>query len=695
MKRTVLSPFFLLLVLLPLPASAEKRLTLLLAPGLRAQDIAALAALRSSVPMGACGWMVCRAAGRTPKTLRADRRDYTASLLLTLGAGARLLAPAPRSPVWCEPVRLPDGAFTLPAPLMAQISRLNRSLGYPALPGLLGDTLRQAGWHVQVISDAVGGREAAEALLMAAGRTGRAGSGHLHCTLSAPLLPYGKQADTTRMVRLASAPAAAPTAAVLTFWQLQRAQQYSALCLPAAAAQHRKAALHALNCLWSGLLQNMKQGDLLCLLSPGPSIHSPSLNVLAPLLVMGEGAGMLSSPSTRRQGLVVNTDFLPSICSALHIAQPAGLIGRAEETSGPGRSAAEWSARYRKLLAVSRQQNVLGGLPTLQLLLALGGGIAFWLNKKALAAAAGGALAALPAGMLLLPLPAGGSMPAACVLLACWEAAFALLAGRLALAGKACKLVNGLFLLFCVPLVLDMAGGAHLAVRSWLGPSVMEAARFYGIGNEWMGALFGALVSIIPLAHASRAGKSIWAAWALFAVACAAWPGGGAKVGAIPTGVFTLGCAWFVWQHEKLRVRDLAGMTAAAAAFLALFAAADRLGGSKKESQLGRAFAHQAGGSLAEIALRKLAMGFHLLLHSPWCLVMTACGVFLLFLPGRTPGREWAGVQAGMAAGVLACLLFNDAGVAAAALLLAAGLSMRLCICADFNLGQTAAAERS
>ena len=66
------------------------------------------------------------------------------------------------------------------------------------------------------------------------------------------------------------------------------------------------------------------------------------------------------------------------------------------------------------------------------------------------------------------------------------------------------RLLCGLLLLF---LLLDLATGSRLLQSAWMSYSVVEGARFYGIGNEYMGVAIG--VACVLFGRASRDGRTI------------------------------------------------------------------------------------------------------------------------------------------------------------------------------------------
>jgi hypothetical protein len=473
----------------------------------------------------------------------------------------------------------------------------------------------------------------------------------------------------------------------LVFSDLARADRYAPLCLPALAAAHRADALHALDsflaALWPRLRAERTRHPLrLFVLAPGPADSTTDrLDRLAPILAWGEGVpqGTLTSASTRRPGLIINTDFLPTVADFLRLPPPPGLTGR-PMTSAPtlterSPTPERLRAAHDALLQTARQQNALGGLPTVQMLLVLAGMAALSRRRwPALVPTTAIAIVSLPPGMLLLPLIAPGSVWGASILLAVCTLTLAALAWKLARAGSSAQpLFDGLCALLSVVILLDLLAGSHLLRQAWMSYSVVEGARFYGIGNEYMGAVIGA--GCVLLGRKALGGRR-WAVGGILMLALLLVMGApqfGAKVGAIPSAGVGFGVALLVRWRGRVRFREGMVILIALALLLGGFALWDLRFHAGPQSHLARAFSGAGGGSLLAIAFRKLALEGYLLLHSPWSATLAVSAVGLWWLwrahPDLFASLEAKAVLAGLVAGAAASLLCNDSGVTAAALI--------------------------
>ena len=211
---------------------------------------------------------------------------------------------------------------------------------------------------------------------------------------------------------------------------------------------------------------------------------------LTPILEWGEGVptGLLRSPSTRRAGLVVNTDFAPTLAAYYGIrredfaVRPFGEVWTV--TAAPD---AERQVSALDGQAV-RQAGGMKVLPYLAVALALwmigGTALALWSRLPP--------WWPIVPPALLVALVFSTSLQS----LALWFGV--LLAASLVLAHWV-GLRPALLLLLVVlaaALAGDMLTGSRLMQRGLLGYSAIEGARYYGIGNEAMGAILGALLGV-------------------------------------------------------------------------------------------------------------------------------------------------------------------------------------------------------
>ncbi|HSV74376.1 MAG TPA: hypothetical protein VLH79_11510 [Chthonomonadales bacterium] len=643
----------------PSASDEPRRLLVVSVPGLRADDIQhpRSQALRSLASRAAVGWMNTRTA-RVP----GQRRDPPEAVYVSLASGARAKVG--------EWVGRPSLAT------MDRLARLNTTLNYRVPVGALGRAVLGAGGSTEAVGNEDDTAPRRAALLLAMdplGRVSRDATGAGPPRGSQSLAPFGIR-QTYRDFAVPRA-----TLTVWVFGDVVRADRYARLCTPAAAASHRDAALAGLDAfLERRVLPLLQQRELaVALIAPGPAPSAPDGDRLAPVVWSAGGAsrGLLTSPSTRTPGLVTVTDFLPSALHWLRLKEPPGLVGRPWYAGGEApdgaTEAARWASLYRAWLDRSERQRAFGGLAGLQAALAFAGFLLVWRGGRAGAVRACAlAVLVLPAFHLLAPVV---PMPG---LWAAWAAAIACMVGvGLVGAMGPTPLVRAVGV-GCAGLVaavapVDLATGGDLVRGAWMGYSVMEGARYYGIGNELGGALLGCgLVAISAAAPlAAQVGRAALASWALVTVFLVGSPGAGANVGAFAGAAAGLGACAVVLLRASGRGRAGLVVVASAAALTVAIGAIDVLAGPHAQSHLARALLQ--GPELPMLVARKVQLNLFLILHSVWALGLVAGLLWYAACRARIEGPLSMSDRlrrAGLLAGGGAMLALNDSGVVAAAL---------------------------
>ena len=690
------------------PSVPAHRVIILLVPSLRADDLTrgplpALTALRGE---GAAGWMVCRAArADNSRQLTPDGRDTSGSLTLTLSSGTRALA---------------------------QSSIVNRQSPIANRQSSLGALAHAQGWRATVYGNADTDTVQGERLLLAGDEQGRVDVAQTQTLSNAEstYAPYGRRDDIDRLERALASLSERDALTVLVFGDLARADSYGPLCLPAQRDAQRLVALRSLDSLLTNLraqTQTLSGPPLrFLLLSPAPAASTEVRDRLAPILMWGRDApaGILTSPSTRVPGIVVNTDFLPAVADAWGLPLLPGAIGRPfhVQPSSQTNTLADWQAAHDRVLQTERLKDVYGGLPTLQMLLVLVALALYQKGQRRFACACCAAIVSLPFALLMLPsLPlVPHSIPGAGAMLALVALAFAGIAWRLYPSRRGVPLLlTVLFAVLLGAIALDLLSGSPLLRQAWMSYSIMEAARFYGIGNEYMGVVIGAACILLGNREQGTGNRrtplnsqlSTKPFYSLFPVPCSlllllfllGYNRFGAKVGAIPSAGIAFGVQGLMLWRGKLRGRDLLLVAVGVAMGLGGLLLLDMRHGVSGQSHFARTVAGSGGGLFAA-ASRKMLLEGHLLLHSPWSAALLTASMGFVYI-GRQGDRETRrqgeeerqgteqeplstinyqlSTPYGLIAGALASLLFNDSGVTAAAMIMLFGFAWALTQAAD------------
>lgn len=634
---------------------------------------------------------------------------------------------------------LEPGEAKVVVPEIAAIRRRNNNRSQHSYPGLLGELLSRNGVAAGVFgnSDSEQGKKRFAPLLIM-DEEGRVQQGSVgdNMLTSAPGAPFAARTNTPELLRGWDS-VKGPAVVVLEWGDLLRFQAEELRYDTEQAERDKLAILRGLDGLVGEVLSRQQYGDSLWLISPlVSSAAARNKKLLAPVVHYGPGisAGLLTSPSTRRAGIVTAADFAPSLLASFGIDAPNEMVGRAATIV---RNPDSLSVLMKELGTISEiyriRPRVLIPFVSAEAVVLLAALLAIWFKLGRTLRWIETLLLLLLAAPLALLLI--GWMNAVCLLPGSVQAALfvvmSAMLGSLFSYGRpalsAAGLVSGVT---TMALLLDGVLGAEGMKRSVLGYDPMIGARYYGMGNEYMGVAVGAATlafaaamerrrhrgaAFRPVAQAAAPGVATAPAPAkpsplsrsatfarrrrsaglAAAVAAAAFgavalylaaPRLGTNAGGAITAAVAFGLAWLRCfargAFRRLGPLPLAlvcaGLVAAALAALWLLNAAVPADAAR-QSHIGRAMALLGDGRtdlIAATIVRKLQMNAHLIGVSVWTKVLAA-GLLVMavaVLRPRGAFRRWEALYPhymsgfiAIAVGAVAALAFNDSGIVAAA----------------------------
>ncbi|MFC6231021.1 hypothetical protein ACFQI7_24655 [Paenibacillus allorhizosphaerae] len=642
----------------------------------------------------------------------------------------------------------------LPSVTVPSIESIRRKLvgGSEAVPGQLGERLKQQGIRIAVWSGLdipVSGKDHIRrpAPLMAMDEQGMVehgtvGGGILEADGAMPFGVVTRYELVFDQWRRELERGKAGTFAVIELGDLYRLYEEKDNYAPEAFVLLKKEIIARIDRFLGDLMKEIKtygSDGVLWVLSP--QVHTEAMKeklMLTPAVrwrANASAAGELFfSGTTQRPGIIAATDVAPSMLQEFGLTVPRSMAGMPVEASSQLESKGVKSTLEELLLDVKRKARVymlrpplLYGLAAFEVVAMLLGLYAVWKNGRSILLHI--ITRALLLSVLLLP---------ALLLMMGWlirrDASGVIvfvLAGMLVGGGAAAlygttkpRLIRtfgwmgiGITLL----ILFDGWTGAQAMKYSVLGYDVMIGARYYGIGNEFMGVLLGAAVlglsamlqvraepddgmpPALPrwLAIAPVVVAGVGIAGYLAAPALGTNAGGAlsaaAAFGALVARLFTGGA--LCWRRLALAVAlpmaaALAGLWLLNAAWppgsaggpgsvaaACVTAAAVGPGGTTTGhgSHIGRAFDALREGrydAIGAMIARKLAMNLHLIRVSAWSKVLLTGLAVMALLVMRPKGRlrRWGerypylmhGFYASVI-GVFAALALNDSGIVAAA----------------------------
>ncbi len=414
--------------------------------------------------------------------------------------------------------------------------------------------------------------------------------------------------------------------------------------------------------------------------SPYPGeIRARAGQWFAPLLIIGQDVGLLRSATTRWSGIVTNLDVAPTILSSVAIKDHA-MVGRTIKII-PGlhgeQLVAQLMAIEERTFQVAKYRGqVLRALVGFQIFLYLISLImlivpwrvsAFFVQLLQLSL-----LISLILPLILLLLSAGWIWPLMATVLLC------VMYYR---TDHQLYLVAGMALFTALLVIIDVVGGSTWIRFSFFGYDPLGGARFYGIGNEFMGILIGSTIMgwTILRERVHWGGKFLDLLVFVLVTVVIAAPQWGTNVGGGLTAVIGFGVAWLGLQKTRLQLKPLIGLLLLALLGLGALMIFDGIRPEGMQSHIGqtvRVIREQGLVAVLMIIQRKISMNLRLLRYSFWSrgllAAILAMGASLIWPSSylqwlvKSHPKVIAGIVGTLAATISAFFL-NDSGVVAAA----------------------------
>ena len=428
--------------------------------------------------------------------------------------------------------------------------------------------------------------------------------------------------------------------------------------------------------------------DLLVVVSGSPPVARQKKGIRLSAVAIegpGFGPGLLTSGTTRRDGLITITDLAPTIVDALGLPALTGVTGRVA-TVVPKTNAASSLRSFDKdivrasldrypltrwmmviamvLVALALAVTVFAG-PAPSTSSRIPRGARDWIATLVLAAAAAP-----------LSLYVNGAFHPSSLSVAAFEAAGVALG--LALIARAAAGLIGAFVVVLsltalVPLI-DLLFGTPLGVRSPLAFQVAGGGRFYGIDGGMLGVVVGAEIFaaalLIERARDQRRAGQLMALIFAASVWLLGAPSYGSKFGAALTAVPAFGVLALLMAGKRLTRASVALIAIAALAVTGLLIAVDALRTSGTQSHVARAV--EGRSSAWAIITRKVHLQWVTTVHTIWTpAILVFAGAVAIVLWRRRDlvarALEWhtllrPALLAALVGGI-AGFVFNDGGV--------------------------------
>lgn len=487
---------------------------------------------------------------------------------------------------------------------------------------------------------------------------------------------------------------------VITLGDFERLERFAPYLSEERWSFYRRAIIERYDRLLGRLQATIERDTTLTMLftGVGPQRKTKAENKLTPVAVVMPGLkpGIIYSPGTRKPGIISLYDLPATVLNFLEIKKTGRFNGQ-NLRSVPG----DWQRAASALPELIRNYQIRLPLLTIYAYLLIGSilaGITGLIFKwrpvvfKALTYTYLG-LAMVPAAFLIMAVfnPLN------------WFAITGLTSGLIALMMLAAFRLKGedpfrilslISLATVIIIVIDGLGNGFLEAKSFLGYSVVAGARFYGIGNEYLGFLLGAYTVFLALNLKNLAKYRetvLWTASWMIAL-LVAHPGLGANIGGGTTAILGLGITNHLLLKKRIDLKGIAKLGLALIILLTLVGVWDIFINKDNMAHFGRMlFLIKDEGiqAVREMISRKWEMNLRLIDYTPWSKALLGILILvplLYYKPSRKiiellrkhpePLRGFLG----LVFTAIIALIVNDSGIVTVATMLLFGVVLLLLV---------------
>ena len=566
---------------------------------------------------------------------------------------------------------------------LAGVARNNKGLA--GQPGRLGQALADADLVTAVWGNADRpgdiSREAATVLMDAQGCVplGRVGVSSLTADV---LAPGGMRTDYALLASDYAHLSRQADVILVTLGDIARLRSLSGSLTPVMSTSYLRSTLRRIDGFVGLLFKGSERPARILWLAASPPLPQVTAGErLTPFILWGDGVtpGLATSNSTRQPGIVTPYDLTATIASSLGVEYGAFTMGRPIR-GAPG-DPEELPDYYHNLVHNYRQRFVTFFLyGCLMLTAAVVSCLWTRSGRKRRADLSRGflvGLAMVPDVLLIMGLFPMGPLWLTLLIMVLT----AILAGALLSLLEPPLRLTVIGLLTAALVLVDVLRGSPLLRQSLLGYSPLSGVRFYGLGNEYLGVVLGAVILGATGFKALRPNGGGWFLGILFTLTTLviALPRFGANVGGGIAALTGLGYTYLALMGRRIGWREWLGLGLGVIVLLASLTFLDLLTAHGQASHLGwtvlriRAEGPQIAWSIIQ---SKISMTFGILTYTTWTwfLLGLLAGISLLlrfppvvFRPYLPREHLYLVGLRGMLVAAAVGLLFNDPGLVVAA----------------------------
>ncbi|SES94531.1 hypothetical protein [Anaerobranca gottschalkii] len=613
---------------------------------------------------------------------------------MTIGAGSRALAPYGNyffnkgevyEGIYAERIYHTFNNFRLREemtfnPYINNIQYINSNLSHTVEVGKMADLLKEQGIKRVVIgnSDDFDIKRHASAILMDSNGVVDYGIIDERILKKNDKIPGGSSTDYDKVIEYLQYYLPKGNIFVIDTGDTHRIDEYYRFYQPERLEQLREEIIKEMDILFTYLLNVMEERDHLYLLTLNAPLSYREEGENIPVIYhyqKGGKEGILTAPSTKRPGVITTLDLAPSILNNYGIKDPT-FYGSVMDIIEMKEHQSFIFARLKQINTVFNQRPITIRIYIVITIVIV---VAFLINLKLQSIPmeyfSSLILTAMAGPLIFLLMPIFGPLPLVPYLitfyLLCAITAFMIrryiknpISGIITLSGITLSAI-----------LVDTMFNSFLQKQSILGYDVIAGARFYGIGNEYMGVIIGSsIIATFPLLQRPERKKWLYLIYGTIAIIMMA-PFWGTNFGGTLSLAVTFAVALIDIKEGKGSVKYLLALGIVFVLALTAMITINVI--SQDQTHIGRIFSGENANRLEEILLaitRKLSTNWRLIRFSIWSRIFAVLLVSTIII-GFYPPKKFSfvkekhyyrGIKA-ILAGSLAALFLNDSGIVAAA----------------------------
>ncbi len=573
---------------------------------------------------------------------------------------------------------------------IAKLKEVNRDNNFNPVIGALGSSLKINDKKISIIGNSdIDSREVRLGVLIGMDENGLVDYGTVgkDMNLKASNYPYGIKTDYDMMISKYREFSKKSELLILELGDLYRLEKYKANLSPEIYANLREKILWDMDLFINNVYNLVDTNNTrIMILSPSHSSSAvQSGKRLSPVIISGSGVrdGILSSDTTRREGIIGNVDISPYIASFfssninLFTGKPIYVLDKENKFTYirdlNNQTGFLYKNRLNVLFSFAIYEIIVSFLVFLTIQFIRKPRLKLYKLLEYLLLSN----MAIPIALLILPIFRPMNLYDAIIKIIIITIILTLIA--VLIRKETIDSIIFLSGLICLLLTIDIITGSGLIKISFLGYDPIIGARYYGLGNEFMGILIGASMvfttAILDKYKINRGYSIILFTMITIAIG---FPKFGANVGGAIAATFAFTFVTLKIYNSRLKFNHYIYIVSSVFAFVLFISLVD-LYLVKSSSHLANAIkqiSREGPNVIYSIINRKISMNIKLFGTTIWSKVLVSSLIFLGVLFYRPFGvakkifERYSYLSKGLLGILIACIvsfLVNDSGVVASA----------------------------